>query len=125
NKQGTLRDLVFGLLDCGIALLLFLPFFGQREGDIIREVSLLTLDGIQSYLKNAYFVFVFLMIGLGILTLALQNCQKKAWVQSKGLISLLLSAFGLCLFVISNQPYAAVFTLVFWMIKVFLMLVRR
>ena len=125
NKQGTLRDLVFGLLDCGIALLLFLPFFGQREGDIIREVSLLTLDGIQAYMKNAYFVFVFLMIGLGILTLALQNCQKKAWVQSKGLISLLLSAFGLCLFVISNQPYAAVFTLVFWMIKVFLMLVRR
>ena len=28
QKERTLRDLIFGLLDCGMALLLFLPFFG-------------------------------------------------------------------------------------------------
>ena len=29
QKERALRDLIFGLLDCGMALLLFLPFFGQ------------------------------------------------------------------------------------------------
>ena len=39
NKQKEMhtRSLVFGLLDCSAAMLLFLPFFGQRadESDII------------------------------------------------------------------------------------------
>ena len=29
-KERALRDLIFGLLDCSMALLLFLPFFGQK-----------------------------------------------------------------------------------------------
>lgn len=36
-------DLVFGLLDIGVAILFFLPFFAQKAGDAINEVSLLAL----------------------------------------------------------------------------------
>ena len=39
EREGTILDLVFGLLDCGMALLLFLPFFGQKADDVIRGVS--------------------------------------------------------------------------------------
>ena len=52
QKERTIRDLVFGLIDCGMALLLFLPFFGQKTGGIIQEVSLFALNGIQPYLKR-------------------------------------------------------------------------
>ena len=51
QKERTLRDLIFGLLDCGMVLLLFLPFFGQKEDGFIRSVSLLALSDIQLYLK--------------------------------------------------------------------------
>ena len=31
KKENHFRDLVFGLLDIGVAMLLFLPFFGQND----------------------------------------------------------------------------------------------
>ena len=126
NKQKvrTLRDLIFGLLDCGMALLLFLPFFGQKADGVIREVSLLALSDIQPYLKTAYIAFVGIMIVLGIITLALQNCRQRLWIQSKSILSLILSAVGVCLFMISQQPYAAVFVFAFLIIKA-LMLIKR
>ena len=114
------RDLVFGLLDCGMALLFFLPFFGEQSSGVLQEVPLLQLSGTQPYTKAAYLVFVPASILVGILTLALQNCRKHFWVRSKYTISLLLSAVCVCLFIVTRQPYAAVFTFVFLLIKAFL-----
>lgn len=124
QKERTLRDLIFGLLDCGMALLLFLPFFGQKADGVISSVSLLNLSDIQPYLKTAYIAFTGTMILLGIITLALQNCRQRLWTQSKSILSLALSAVGVCLFMISQQPYAAVFVFAFLIIKV-LMLIKR
>ena len=124
QKERTIRDLVFSLLDCGMALLLFLPFFGQKADGIIQEVSLLTLNSIQPYLKIAYIVFVGTMIIIGITTLALQNYRQRLWTQYKSILSLALSAVGVCLFIVSQQPYAAVFVFAFLIIKA-LMLIKR
>ena len=124
QKERTLRDLIFGLLDCGMALLLFLPFFGQKADGVIREVSLIALSNTQTYLKTAYIAFVGIMIVLGVMTLALQNCHQRLWTQSKSILSLSLSAGGVCLFIISQQPYAAVFVFAFLIIKA-LMLIKR
>ena len=76
EKERTLRDLIFGLLDCGMALLLFLPFFGQKADGVIREVSLLALSAIQPYLKAAYIAFVGIMVVLGIMTLLYKTVVK-------------------------------------------------
>lgn len=124
QKERTLRDLIFGSLDCGMALLLFLPFFGQKADGFIRSVSLLALSNIQPYLKTTYIAFVSIMVVLGIMTLALQNCRQRLWTQSKSILSLSLSAVGVCLFIISQQPYAAVFVFAFLIIKA-LMLIKR
>lgn len=124
QKERTIRDLVFGLLDCGMALLLFLPFFGQKIDSVISEVSLLALNGIQPYRKVTYVAFVAAMIVLGIITLALQNYHKRLWTRHKSILSLTLSAVGVCLFMISQQPYAAVLVFAFLMIKT-LMLIKQ
>ena len=124
EKERTILDLVFGLLDCGMALLLFLPLFGQNADGVIREVSLLALNGIQPYLKTSYIAFVSIMAILGIIVLALQNYHQRFWTQIKNGLSLTLSMVGVCLFIISQQPYAAVFVFVFLIIKV-LMLIKR
>ena len=125
QKERTLQDLIFGLLDCGMALLLFLPFFGQKADGFIRSVSLLALSNIQTYLKTAYIAFVGIMIVLGVMTLALQNCRQRLWIQSKSVLSLSLSAGGVCLFIISQQPYAAVFVFAFLIIKALMLLKRQ
>ena len=38
QKEGKIRDLVFGLLDISVALLLFLPLFGQQAGESVQAV---------------------------------------------------------------------------------------
>ena len=124
RKETHFRDLMYGLLDLSIAMLLFLPFFAEKIDGIIQSVSLIALDGVQVYLKIAYFAVVILMIMMGILTLALQNCQWVAWVKSKTMISLMLGAIAVLVFIISSQPYAAVFAFVLLVIKA-LMLIKR
>ncbi len=123
QKEKHYRDLVFGLLDCCVAMFFFLPFFGQKTDAIIQEVSLLSLTEIAPYLKTAYFVVVSAIIAFGVLTLALQNCCSEFWVKNKSKISLALNAVGAFVFIISSQPYAATFLFVFLVIKV-LMLIK-
>ena len=124
QKGQHLRDLVFGLLDCSVAMFFFLPFFGEKTGGVIREVSLLSLSGVSSWLRTAYFAVVIGIILCGILTLALQNCRQAFWDRRKTQISLLINAVGTLLFMISLQPYAAAFLFVFLAIKV-LMLIKN
>ena len=123
QKEMHIRDLIYGLLDCSMALLLLLPFFGQKVNGVIQEVSLLALTEIQLYLKILYLVIVIGMAALGVLTLALCNCNCTFWIQNKSKVSLLANAIGVFLFIISQQPYAAVFVFVFLIIKA-LMLIK-
>jgi len=123
QREKYFRDLVFGLLDCSIAMFFFLPFFGQKADAMIQEVSLLFLTDIAPYLRTAYFVVVMGMIVSGIVTLALQNCHQAFWVKNKSKISLAFNAVGTLLFIIGLQPYAAAFLFIFLVIKV-LMLVK-
>ena len=124
EAETHVRDLVFGLLDCSIAMFLFLPFFGQTVNGTIYEVSLLSLTEIASYLKALYWSSVTGMAVCGILTLALQNCRLPFWTRHKNQISLLFNAAGAFLFIISLQPYAASFLFVLLAIKVLLLIKR-
>ncbi|MBQ2714127.1 MAG: helix-turn-helix transcriptional regulator [Clostridia bacterium] len=124
RKERHFRDLIYGLLDICITMLFFLPFFAERANGDIRSVSLVTLNGIQPYLKIAYLSVVISMVIMGVLLLALQNCQSVAWTKSKTIISLTLGAITVLIFIISSQPYAAVFAFALLVIKT-LMLLKR
>lgn len=124
QKEMHIRDLIYGLLDCSMALLFLLPFFGQKADGTIQEVSLLAFTEIQLYLKTLYLVIVIGMIALGVLTLTLRNSNCAFWIQNKSKVSLLVNAIGVFLFIISQQPYAAVFVFAFLIIKA-LMLIKR
>ena len=124
QKEKHFRDLVYGLLDICIALLLFLPFFAENAAGIIQSVSLIALDGVQTYLKIAYLAVVIGMTVMGVLTLTLQNCQAVIWVKSKTTVSLILGAILVLLLMISSQPYASVLGFTLLAIKA-LMLIKR
>ena len=122
QKEGHYRDLICGLLDCSVAIFLFLPFFGQKVDGVIQEIPLLSLTEPQLYLRVLYFLLVAAMILTGILTLALQNCSGANWQRIKRPLSLLLSVVSVLLFTMSLQPYAAAFLFVFLAIKVLILI---
>lgn len=117
QKERHFLDLIFGLLDLSVSLFLFLPLFGQKSAGTVQEVSLLSLSAVAPYLKIGYYTVVFGLIAIGFLTLALQKCEKAFWLKIKSKLSLFLNTAGVILFIISLQPYAAVFLLIFLIIK--------
>jgi len=123
QKEKYFRSLVFGLLDISVLLFFFLPLFGQKAGETVRSLSLLSLNGIATYLKSVYIALVICIAVYGIMTLAFQNCQKLFWVRHRDKISLILNAASVLLFIISSQPYAGAFLFIFLAIKA-LMLVK-
>ena len=125
QKQSHLRDLVFGLLDLCAGMFLFLPLFGEQTYGVIENVSLLSLFAVSPYLKLAYYTYVIGAIAWGVLTLALQNCSGAFWLAAKGKLSLLINVFGVILFVLSRQPYPAIFLFVFLIIKALIVMKKR
>ena len=123
QKEKHLRSLVFGLLDISVIMFFFLPFFGQKANGIVQEVSLLSLNGIATYLKTSYYAIVISIAVYGILTLTFQNYQKTFWVKNRDKISLILNVAAVLLFIISSQPYAGTFLFIFLIIKA-LMLIK-
>ncbi len=125
EKEARLRDLVFGLLDCGGAMLLFLPFFGQGAGEGARAVSLLGLTGVQPLVKWAFLGVTGALVLFGVLTLAMQTCRHRLWERCRRGISLGIHTAGVLLFILGRQPYAAVFLFLFLGIKGVILLKRR
>lgn len=119
RSGARLRDQVFGLLDCGAGLLLFLPVFGQQTGNQVRAVSLFSLFPSRPWLGGLFLCAIVLTAGLGCAIWALQGWEQPRWSGMKGLLSLALSALGVLLFLLARQPYAGAFFLFFLLIKVF------
>ena len=117
KKQTHLRYLVFGLLDLSAAMLLFLPLFAERTDHTIREVSLLSLRGNAPLLPALYLTLVACMIVSGILLLAMQNCDHSLWLRTKNKLSFPLHIATSLLFIVSLQPYPAVYLFVTLLIK--------
>ena len=125
QKTADFRHQVFGLLDLSVAMLFFLPLFGQKLQGMVYEVSLLSLSGIAPYLKTAYFTVVTGIVLLGILTLALRNGSGTFRTDCMTQLSLLLNVIGALLFIISLQPYAAILLFTLLAIKVLILIKKQ
>ena len=122
QKEQHIRNVVFGLLDLCVTLMLFLPFFAQRTGNSIQEASLLQLTEASLYLRIAYWISIGGLILFGTLTLSLQCCHKSLWSKYQNGLSLTLNTICVLLFMISLQPYAAIFLFVFLLIKILIII---
>lgn len=117
QKTNQLSSLMYGFWDISLALLLFLPFFGEGSENNIRAVSLVTLSCTALYLRIIYYVIVILTILWGVAMLALQNYEAPFWSKYKTNISSLLTVSGIFIFIVSSQPYAAAFLFVIYIVK--------
>ena len=124
QKTQHMRDLVFGLIDCSVVMLFFIPLFGQQGGEIIRQVSLLSLQETPLFIKVTYFAIILLTVACGIATLALQNYSSIIWIKTKTILSMTLTIISVVIFIASFEPYVAFFTFVLLIIKGALLLKR-
>ena len=120
HKERHIRNMVVGLLDCSVALLFVVPLFGQTVAGEIQEVALANLTAIAPWLKGLYFAGILGLLLWGVVILALQNCRKD-----KTMVSLLLNAAGVLLFIVSKQPYAAAYLFLLLVIKGILFIKTR
>lgn len=121
QKRNSLCDLVFGCLDCSFALFFFLPLFGETANGNLREVSVMALTQIQPWLKVSYLAAIIAMPVIGTLTFALQNQTVGFWPRNKIRLSLFCNVAVSFLFILSRQPYAAAFALLFLIMKVLIL----
>lgn len=124
-KARQMKGLVFGLLDLSFSLLIFIPLFGQKDADYVRQVSLLALENIPVYIKAAYFTIILLTAAFGAMLLTLQNWDNEIWAKNKSKISVLLSVLSVLIFIATREPYAAVFSFALLIIKTSLLLKRQ
>ena len=117
QKERRIRDLTFGLLDVLVIMLLFLPFFAVRIDGVLSSASLVGLNLVKPYIVIPYYILVIGATVFGILTLVLQNCQNGFWIKNKAIISLTISVASVLFFIITLQPYPAVFVLILLIIK--------
>lgn len=117
EKTRSLRDLVFGILDCMTAILFFLPFFGQPNGNRVEIVPLLSFNEHVNYIWLSYAVIVSLTTMFGIIQLTLQNCQYHLWVKNKVRISFALTIISTMFAIMNRQPYPGGFWLCLLIIK--------
>lgn len=124
KRESHIRDLIFSLFDVSMILLLFFPLFGQKGQDVIKEVSLLSLE-ISWYIKTGYFLIIFATVVFGVLTLAMQNTEIEFFIKYKQKLSVLLSIICVVVFILSQQPYAALYVFVFLVIKSLMLIKKR
>lgn len=117
QKQNSLKDLIFGLVDLSFVMLLFIPFFAQRVNGIISEVGLINLTQIKEYLKIAFWSLTISHVVLGVVMLTQLNFQFKVWQKIKRKLSIAFTVVSVALFSLSLQPYASLLAFVFLIIK--------
>ena len=80
-----------------------------------------TLTALGGYLGAVCLALTLTMIALGAAELALRGCRNTIWMKNKYNLSLAAGAVALLIFVVSLQPYAAVFAFILLSAKAILM----
>jgi transcriptional regulator with XRE-family HTH domain len=123
GRARCLRGQMLGLLDLSVLLLLLLPLFAERTGEEILAVSLLSVSLMHPLMRGAFFATVILSAMLGASELLLGGMQigVQRWQEWASLFLGVLSAM---LFALTLHPYAATFSILLCVFRVFL-LIRR
>ena len=119
------RDVAFGLLDCGMLLLAVLPVFGLHTDGGVQSVQLAALVGEKApYVPIAYVCLIAVTSLFGIASLSLRACGKEAGFRARTVASCALGCATTLVFIATQQPYAAALAFAFCLIKMFLLVKR-
>ena len=108
--------LTCGTLDILLALLLFLPVFGNGT-DKPTSVSLFTLTGISPWIKTVFATVITLTVLNGICCVIISHLDHPVWDRHRLATGMLLSIVSSAIFVLTRQPYAGITSLAVLVVK--------
>ena len=108
--------LTCGTLDILLALLLFLPVFGNGT-DKPTSVSLFTLTGISPWIKTVFATVITLSVLNGICCVIISHLDHPVWDRHRLATGMLLSIVSSAIFVLTRQPYAGITSLAVLVVK--------
>jgi transcriptional regulator with XRE-family HTH domain len=112
-------SLICNALDILLAILLFIPAFGNGSASS-ETVSLLGLSGITPWLKTVFVVIIGITILNGICGVVIANLNKPTWNRHRLVTGVVLSILSVTVFIVTRQPYAGIVCFAFLVIKSFL-----
>ena len=112
-------SLICNALDILLAILLFIPAFGNGLASS-ETVSLLGLSGIAPWLKTVFVVIIGITILNGICGVVIANLNKPTWNRHRLVTGVVLSILSVTVFIVTRQPYAGIVCFAFLVIKGFL-----
>ena len=108
--------LICSVLDIFMALLLFLPVFGNGT-DLPTSVSLYAITGLSSWIRTVFTVLIALTVLNGICGLIISHLDKPVWNRHRLVTGMVLSILGAAVFMLTRQPYAGIFCLTMLVVK--------
>ena len=108
--------LTCGTLDILLALLLFLPVFGNGT-DKPTSVSLFTLTGISPWIKTVFATVITLTVLNGICSVIISHLDHPVWDRHRLAAGMVLSIVSSAIFVLTRQPYAGITSLAVLVVK--------
>lgn len=110
ERQNALRkfaEFICSLLDVFIAVLLFIPVFGNGP-ESGTAVSLFMLIGIRQWIKNLFFVLVIIAVLNGICGAIISGMDKPVWSKHRIATGIALMVICSAVFILTRQPYAGI-----------------
>lgn len=108
--------LTCGTLDILLALLLFLPVFGNGT-DKPTSVSLFTLTGVSPWIKTVFAAVITLSVLNGICCVIISHLDHPVWDRHRLATGMVLSIVSSAIFVLTRQPYAGITSLAVLVVK--------
>ena len=113
------RSLICGALDVLLAILLFIPAFGNGA-DSTATVALFELSEVSPWLKSTFAVIICMIVLEGACALVVANLDSPLWGKRLLVAGKILSIAAVMVFIVSRQPYAGIICFALLIIKGFL-----
>lgn len=109
-------SLICSTLDILLALLLFLPVFGNGA-DFPASVTLFGITGLSPWIKTVFAVVISLTVLNGICGVVISHLDKPVWNRHRLVTGMVLSVTGAAIFILTRQPYAGILCLIMLVVK--------
>ena len=116
--------LICGTLDSLLAVLLFIPVFGNGAASR-GAVSLFSLTGISLWIRIVFIIVICLTVLNGICAAVISHFGRPRWNRHRLVTGMALSILGSAVFIMTRQPYAGLVGFAFLVVKGLLLLRAR
>ena len=107
------------MLDIFLALMLFLPVFGNGTDNPV-SVSLYAITGLSTWIKTVFAALISLAALNGICGVIINHFDKPVWNRHRLMTGMVLSVACTAVFILTRQPYAGIICLAVLVVKGFM-----